>query len=201
MQFGITQPEFIKMVAIHPSILGLSVSKIKHNRSFFMEKFQLAPDQLKAMILRHPLLLNHSVEAKLVPTTEFFIKEVGISVEKVAGVIISYPRLYGLSVEKNLRPKFLYFTNHLEISPTAIAEQTVKTPSLFGYSLAGRIVPRHLFLMSMKKFNPESKKSILENLKLMLTDSAFCKKIGCDRNDYDSFCSDLHKNLTMNPTE
>lgn len=118
-----------------PSLIGASAEEGKGFQKrihFLRTEVNMTMKDVKRAVIRHPSLLQYSVNANPRAKIDFLCKELCVLKSKVAKVIATTPGIMGLSLDENLRPSAASFMEYIEILNQDMGAIVVKMPQLLA---------------------------------------------------------------------
>lgn len=148
-----------------PSLVGMSASEGKgfHQRiEFFLNDEFMTMKDLKKAVIRHPSILQYSIEKMLQPKIDFLQDELFIPRQKVGKMIVTTPSFVGLSLNENLRPSVEAFMEYIEVEPKEMGEIVVKAPQLLASSWKSNLELKLRFLTNRLELETPQLRSIVK---------------------------------------
>jgi hypothetical protein len=139
------------MLLRQPSLVGMSAAENKgFNKriDFFLNEVSMTSRDLRRAIVRHPSLLEYSVESSLRPKFSYLRDELFVPENKLAKLVATTPGILGLSLEENLKPSSDLFMKYVEISPKEMGAIIATAPQILASSWKSNIEPKLRYLVN-----------------------------------------------------
>ena len=161
----LTSEELRTVMLRQPSLVGMTTSQDKgfnQRIDFFLNDIEMNVRDLRRSVIRHPSLLQYSVDASLRPKFTFLREEIFVPANKLAKVVITTPGILGLSLEENLRPSSRSFMGYLEITPEEFGAIVGTAPQILASSWKSNLEPKLRYLINRLDLDTPKLKNIVK---------------------------------------
>jgi hypothetical protein len=154
-----------KVILRQPSMVGMAVAKdrgFNQRIDFFLSETSMKIKELKRAVVRHPSLLEYSVDSTLRPKFAFLRDELFVPANKLAKVVATTPGILGLSLDENLRPSAESFMDYIEITPKEMGAIVAKAPQILASSWKSNLEPKLRYLSNRLNLDTPKLKHIVK---------------------------------------
>lgn len=148
-----------------PSLVGMTSSQTRgfnQRIDFFLNEINMNVRDLRRSVIRHPSLLQYSVDSSLRPKFSFFQEELFVPANKLAKVVTTTPGILGLSLEENIRPSSRSFMDYLEMTPEEFGALVTTAPQILASSWKSNLEPKLSYLINRLDLDTSKLKVIVK---------------------------------------
>ena len=96
------------------SILGMTANNLRRKVHLMTRLMDLADDDVRTMLMRHPAVLHLSAKQNIAPTILFLQRSLDLSREDLRAMIVPFPSILGYSLA-NLKIKIQFLSQGMSI--------------------------------------------------------------------------------------
>lgn len=118
----------------------LFTSSVSKTVQYFLDR-GVEKEELNAIIIHFPEMLNYSLLGHIIPKAHFFETELDIPQEQFAKTFVKQPWILGLNLESDIRHTVQWLMD-FGASKTALRDIILQFPGILGYSIENTFKPK-----------------------------------------------------------
>ena len=167
-EVGIPEDDMWKITHEAGSILGMTANNLRRKVHLMTRLMDLADDDVRTMLMRHPAVLHLSAKQNVAPTILFLQRSLDLSREDLRAMIVPFPSILGYSLA-NLKSKFNFYLKVCQFSKEEARKLFVGEPKLLTAGVKSGLIPRmHFFVSDLKLPLNELRDIVKKNPRVLL---------------------------------
>lgn len=170
-RLGFASEEIRMMLLRQPSLVGMSAAENKgfnQRIDFFLNEISMTRKDLRRAVVRHPSLLEYSVDSSLRPKFSFFRDQLFVPENKLSKIVATTPGILGLSLDENLRPSTHLFMQYVDITPKEMGVIVATAPQILASSWKSNLEPKLRYLINRLDLDTPKLKQIIKSAPRLL---------------------------------